>query len=148
MVFDFLMPHNIWVHSNSVYFLYFISVWLWSLKDGGSLKASVLAKNQHTWRNFSLKNPLMNYSLSKNAKIVLSKPIFYVKNQSTFFNKKLSKNINLRDRFLVKLFFSKLSFWTTILSKITLNFWRTDIPHRIFYVDSWPKMLLFRTHHL
>ena len=52
----------------------------------------------------------MNYGLSKSAKIVLSKSIFDVKNQSKFFKKKLSKNINLGDHFLVKTFFSKLNF--------------------------------------
>ena len=35
--------------------------------------------------------------------------------------------INLGDHYLLKLFFSKLNFWTTLLSKIMSNFWRTDI---------------------
>ena len=48
-----------------------------------------------------------------------------------FFQKKfLSKNINLGNHYLVKTFFSKLNFWTTLLSKITPNFWRTDILRR------------------
>ena len=34
--------------------------------------------------------------------------------------------------FLVKTFFSRLNFWTTLLSRIMPNFWWTDIPHRIF----------------
>ena len=62
----------------------------------------------------------MNYSLSKSAKLALSKSILYVKNQSNFFKKyKLSMNINLGD------FFSKFNFLTTLLSKIMPNF-----PHR------------------
>ena len=72
-----------------------------------------------------------------------------------FSKKKLSKNINLGDHYLLKAFFSKLNFWTTLLSKITPNFWQTVITRRNFlkifpwwHVDSWPKTLLFRTHHL
>ena len=60
--------------------------------------------------------------------------------------KKLSKNINLGDHYLSKTFFSKLNFWTTLLSKITPNFWQTVITRgnflKIFpcwHVDSWPK---------
>ena len=50
----------------------------------------------------------MNYILSKSAEIVLSEPIFYVKNWWNFFFKKLVdfflkkciKNINLEEDFL------------------------------------------------
>ena len=90
---------------------------------------------------------------SKSAKIVLSKSIFYVKNQPNFFKKKSSKNINLGDPFLLKTFFSRLNFWTTLLSKIRPNFCR---PHsmsiqkiqqfNLTSVDFWAKTLLFRTH--
>ena len=69
--------------------------------------------------------------------------------------KKISKNINSGDHYLLKTFFSKLNFWTTLLSKITPNFWQTVITRRNFlnifpwwHVDSWPKSLLFMTHHL
>ena len=72
-----------------------------------------------------------------------------------FSKKNSSKNINLGDYYLLKTFFSKLNFWTTLLSKITPNFWQTVITRRNFlkifpwwHVDSWPKTLLFRTHHL
>ena len=65
-----------------------MSVQLWTFKDGGSYKARILAKNQHTQRIFFL-NPLMNYGSSKSAKIVLSKSIFDVKNQLNFFKKNL-----------------------------------------------------------
>ena len=67
----------------------------------------------------------------------------------------LSKRINLEDHYLLKTFFSKLNFWINLLSKITPNFWQTVITRRNFlkifpwwHVDSWPKSLLFRTHHL
>ena len=91
---------------------------------------------------------------SKSAKIVLSKPIFYVKNQPNFFEKKnSSKNINLGEHFLLKTFFSRLNFWTTLLSKIRPNFCRphTMSIHKIqqFHlttVDFWAKTLLLRTH--
>ena len=60
-------------------------------------------------------------------------------------------NINLGDHYLLKTFFSKLNFWTTLLSEITPNFWQTVITHRNFWkifpwwhIDSWPKTLLFR----
>ena len=72
-----------------------------------------------------------------------------------FQKKKLSKSINLGDHYLSKTFFSKLNFWTTLLSKIMPNFWQTVITRKNFlkifpwwHVDSWPKTLLFRTHHL
>ena len=72
-----------------------------------------------------------------------------------FSKKNLSKNINVGDHYLSKTFFSKLNFWTTLLSKITPKFWQTVITRRIFlkifpwwHVDSWTKTLLFRTHHL
>ena len=45
------------------------------------------------------KNHVMNHGLSKSHKIVLSKSIFYVKNQQNFFNQSF-KNINLGDHFL------------------------------------------------
>ena len=64
-------------------------------KDGGSLNAKCLAKNQHTQRNLFLKNPLMNYDSSKSAKIVLSNSIFYVKNQPNFFKKKFHLRISI-----------------------------------------------------
>ena len=90
---------------------------------------------------------------SKSAKIVLSKSIFYVKNQPNFFKKKLSKNINLGEHFWLKTFFSRLNFWTTLISKIRPNFCR---PHtmsiykiqqfHLTTVDFWAKTLLFKTH--
>ena len=93
--------------------------------------------------------------MSKGAKIILSKSILDVKKWSNFFKKKLSKNINLGDHYLLKTFFSKLNFWTTLLSKITPSFWQTFITRRNFlkifpwwHVDSWPKSLLLRTHPL
>ena len=42
----------------------------------------------------------MNYGSSKNAKIVLSNSIVYVKNGRNFFKKNHFKNINLGDYFL------------------------------------------------
>ena len=74
---------------------YLISVWSWNFKDGGSLNAKFLAKNQHTQRNLFKKNPLMNYDSSKSAKIVLSNSIFYVKNQPNFFKKKFHLRISI-----------------------------------------------------
>ena len=65
-----------------------ISVRLWNFKDGGSLKAKFLVKNQYTQRN-SFKNSFDDYCTSKSAKIVLSKSIFDVKNQLNFKKKML-----------------------------------------------------------
>jgi hypothetical protein len=104
-----------------------MSVQLWNFKDGG--------QDFWPWINILkgfLFNPSMNYGSSKSAKIVLLKSIFDVKNQLNFFKKKLFKNINLGDHYLVKTFFSRLNFWTTLLSKIIPNFWWTDIPRRNF----------------
>ena len=67
-------------------------------------------------------NLSMNDSFTKSAKIVLSRSIFDVKKN---FRKKSFVNINLEDHFLLKTCF--------LLSK---------------HVASWPKILLFRTHHL
>ena len=72
-----------------------VSVRSWYFKD-----AKLLAKNQHNQKNLFKKNPLMNYSPSKSAKIVLSNSIFYFKNQPNL-KKKSSRNINLGDHFLV-----------------------------------------------
>ena len=57
--------------------------------------------------------------------------IFVMNIIESFFKRILSKKINLGDHFLVKTFFSRPNFWTTLLSKVAPNFWRTDIPHRI-----------------
>ena len=77
-----------------------MSVRLWNFKDGGSLNASFLPKNQHAQRKPLYFENTGSTSLSKSAKIVLSKSIFYVKNQRNFFKKKSFKNINLGDHFL------------------------------------------------
>ena len=93
-----------------------------------------MPKNRHTQRIFFKKNPLMTYGSSKSAKIVLSKSIFSFKNQPNFSNFFFSsKNIILGDHFLVKAFFSKLNFSTTLFPKITPNFWRTDSLRRNFF---------------
>ena len=80
--------------------------------------------------------------------------LLYVKNQPNFFQKKnSSKNINLGEHFLLNTFFSRLNFWTTLLSKIRPNFCRphTMSIHKILQfhlttVDFWVKTLHFRTH--
>ena len=94
-----------------------ISVRLWNFKDGGSLKARFLAKNQHTKKKLLYFINTMIYGWSKSAKIVLSKSIFCVKNQLIFFKK----------NFIEEYFFSNFPFWTILFSKIMPNFWRTDI---------------------
>ena len=69
----------------------FLVIWfsiLTSLHVSG-LKARFLTKNQHTQREKVLENPLMNYGLSKSAKIVLSKSIFNFKNQLNFLKRNL-----------------------------------------------------------
>ena len=71
-----------------------ISVRLWNFKDGGSLKAKFLVKNQYTQRN-SFKNSFHDYCTSKSAKIVLSKSIFDVKNQLNLLKKKLRLRPNI-----------------------------------------------------
>ena len=82
---------------------------------------------------------IMTASMTATTKITgllmsvrLPQSIFNVKNQLNFFK----KNINLGDHFLAKHCFSKLNFWTTLLSKIMSNFWWTDISRRIFYIFS------------
>ena len=58
-------------------------------------------KNQDFWlrinilKGFFFKNPSMNYGSSKNAKMVLSKSIFDVKNQLNFFKRKLRLRPNI-----------------------------------------------------
>ena len=62
-------------------------------------------------RKIFLNNLTSNDSLSKSAKIVLSMSILDVKNESNFKKKKkLSKNTNLGEHYLLKTFFSKLNF--------------------------------------
>ena len=62
-------------------------VWLWNFKDGGSKNVKILPKIQHAQRIFLKNNPAMNYGLSKSAKILLSKSIFYVKKRRNFLEK-------------------------------------------------------------
>jgi hypothetical protein len=79
------------------------------------LKSKILAKNQHKYSKDFFLNPSMYAGSSKRAKIVLSMPIFDVKNRqnafhSVFFISFQNKNINLGDHFLSKIFFSSLKF--------------------------------------
>ena len=65
---------------------------------------------------------------------------------------KSSEFFHLGNHFLLKTLFSSFNFWTTLFSKIMPNFWRT-VSHcfekiSFEHVDSWAKILLFRTHHL
>ena len=73
---------------------------LWNFKDGGSLNARFLPKNQHAQRIVFQNNPRMNYGSSKSVEIVLSKSIFYVKINGIFSKQNSLKNINLEDQFL------------------------------------------------
>ena len=60
------------------------------------------------------------------------KVTFLCQKSTKFFRKIFSsKNINLGDHFLLKPFFSRLNFWTTLLSKIRSNFSRPPL-----YVNS------------
>ena len=76
-------------------------------------------------------------SLSKSAKIVLSKSIFYVKNRRNFFKKKIIQEYQFRRPFFKKTFFSNSNFWTTLFSKIMPYFWRTGAP-RILKIQRFP----------
>ena len=80
---------------------------------------------------------------SKSAKMVLTKSIFYVKNQLNFFKNNFHFGISIFKRpFFVKTFFPRLNFWTTLLSKIMPNFWWTDIPHRNLLLFFLMSMLI------
>ena len=92
----------------------------------------------------------MNYGSSKSAKIVISKSILDVKNQSYFFLKILS---NLGHHYLVKTFLSKLDFEPLYFLKLRPIFdklTRRNFLQKLhwWHVDIWPKTLLFRTHYL
>ena len=65
----------------------------------------------------------------------------------------LFKNINLGDHFLVKTLFSRFNFQPLYFLKLCPIFDELTFPCRILLkkvslVDPWPKILLFRTHHL
>ena len=90
----------------------------------------------------------MKYNSLKSAKIILSKSILDVKNQLIFFKKKLVKNINLGDHFLVKHFFLDSIFEPLHSLKLfpifdelafLMGFLKTFFPKED--VDSWPKIL-------
>ena len=51
-----------------------MSVRLWNFKDGGSLKASFLAKNQHTTKDFFLKI-LRGMSVRQNLGVILESKV-------------------------------------------------------------------------
>ena len=74
------------IYASSNYVL--LTVRLWNFKD-----ARFLPKNQHAQRIF-FKQSYYECS-SKNAKIVLSKSIFSVKNQLNFFKKKFHLRISI-----------------------------------------------------
>jgi hypothetical protein len=92
----------------------------------------------------------MNESFTKSAKIIPSKSIFYEKIDGIFIL------FSLKTIFVKK--YSSGSFWTTLLLKSCPIFDQLTFIDRysstdIFfpsstYVDSWPKILLFRTHQL
>ena len=74
-----------------------MSVRLWNFNMVGP-KIQDFCPRINIPKEFFLNNPVMNYGSSEIAKIVLSKSIFYVKNQRHFFKKKKEiKNINLGD---------------------------------------------------
>ena len=66
---------------------------------------------------------------------------FRCKRSTEFFHFKIN---NLGNHCLVETLFSSFNFWTTLFSKIVPNFWRTDIPCQIFFLDvnCWPKIKL------
>ena len=120
----------------------------------GPKKLHFFAKNQHTWRKRIKKILAMNDSLTKKCLNCIFTVNFHVKKFTEFLKDFSLENINLGDHFLSKRFFS-VNFRTTLLQKIMPNFWQTDIhQHNLFnffsfnYVDSWPKILIFRTHQL
>ena len=48
--------HQDWIRDLIKWYVHLISVRSWNFKDGGSLKARFLAKNQHATKEKSLKN--------------------------------------------------------------------------------------------
>ena len=91
----------------------------------------------------------MNYGLSKSAEIVLSKSIFYFKNWRNSFK----INQFSRPFFVKKTFFSTSIFQPLYFLKSCPIFVELAPPYSqntmisFEYIDFWPKILLFRTHH-
>ena len=75
---------------------------------------------------------------SKSAKIVLSKSIFYVKNQ---LKKNFIQEYQFRRPFFVKNIFSRLDFWTTLLSKIRPKLFFGGISSKHFHFIFWQSSL-------
>ena len=77
-----------------IYMYIIMSVWLWNFKDGW---CKIFAQESPCSKKIVLKHstPVMNYGSIKSAKIVLSKSIFYVKNQPNFFKKKFHLRISI-----------------------------------------------------
>ena len=101
-----------------------------------------MPKKPHAQRKLFWNNPEMDYGSSKSAKIILSKSIFYFKNQRNFFIKKSFKNINLGDHFLEKpFFFSNFNFWTNSFSKI-MPWLFDDWTPRILKIQWFPFSIL------
>ena len=73
-------------------------------QDGGSLNARFFPKNRRAQKKLFKNNPVMIYGSSKSAKIVLSKPILYIKDRQNFFKKNSFKNIDLGDNFCKNIF--------------------------------------------
>ena len=111
-----------------------------------------MAKNQHTQRKKILKILLRSVSLSKIGHDFSNKVVQKLTEEKKCFNKKWSPKLILFNEFLF--FLNSVDFWNQKLT-LKLQFWhfltncRSSTEFFSFeYVDSWPKILLFRTHHL
>merc|ERR1712051_874940 len=111
-----------------------ISVRSWNFKDGGSLKASFLAKNQYATKKKSLKK-------SHNCTFKVN---FGCQKLIKFFQKKiLSKNINLGDHYLSKTFFLNSIFEPLYFLKLCPIFDRLSLFIGIFKRFFLDVMLIF-----
>ena len=97
-----------------------MSVWFWNFKDGVSLNAKFLSKNQYAQRIFF--ETILQWIM-----VFQKVPKLYF--QSQFLMSKIKfKNINLGDHFLYKHFFLTSILEPIYFRKLCPKFWRTGAP--------------------
>ena len=138
-----IMNHNHFDPSLTFYMYYLISIWMWNFKYFGQESTYSNEKKIRRWMSVRqklfiiLENKVVQIlKLENNVFTIKWSPnLMFLKKERKEFGWFLSLKIDFES--MISAFFDKPSFIYGIFSK------------KIFeYVDSWPKILLVRTHHL
>ena len=106
------------------------------------LKCKIFAQEYTCWKEIVLKQSCNELWFVKKCRNSTFKVNFLCQNQWNFFKKKIIQEYQFRRPLFVKNHtFSNFNFWTTLFSKIILNFWRTGAP-RILKIQWFPLSIL------